>query len=122
MIMIAGHPIECVATKVVIEANMGPAQGVHNTPRATPKMIPLQNSEPVLVDFSCMKLPRCATFEVAISKKLPSLGISMVNPKNIMSTIAMNRRKSGDIPTAATIVVKVKVKNEKLAINPMIMP
>jgi hypothetical protein len=112
----------CVAASELTVASMGPAHGVQMRPRAIPRIMPLINSLFICVDFCSNTLPMDEILLVMMVKIFSNDGIIMVSPKKIITTMAMERNISGDMPVICIMLLKVRVKNEKLRIMPLMIP
>jgi hypothetical protein len=106
----------------VIAANIGPAHGVHTNPKAEPSTAPLQNPELTLRDLLSIAAPKEAIRPELLAKNSPRDGKISTIPKAAITAIAIERKKSGDMPKSFTRAASARVKKVKLAITPHTTP
>lgn len=113
----APRPTWEVAARVMMDARIGPTQGVHTRPSD----IPIAN--PPLNPFASRgALVRFARREARDSQRTRSLGIVRTSPKTRMVIAAIFLRVSPGSPVARTIEVRNRVKKVKLMMNPETTP
>ena len=78
---------DCVPTRVVMAARIGPAQGVHKIPRTAPKRIPPES--PGCGEDGDRCLPRLVIGSRRRLNRSDSLGRIITNPKSAMRMIAI---------------------------------
>src|SRR3989344_5913861 len=105
-----------VRAREMTDANMGPTQGVHISPKLKPTRIPLRNPSP----------PGLGTREIRelmpFSMMTCVCGINMVRPKAKITITEIVRRLSGETPNALTIAVRKSVKKVNPIMNPSTIP
>jgi len=106
-----------VAAKVAIVAKIGPAQGLHTSPKDKPVINPPQKP---LEELLMPKLPLILLTNP--SKILERVGITSVNPKKPITITAKRRSVLGSKLKSFTKYEIVKVKRAKLIIIPKVMP